>query len=59
MSIQFGLTYVNAGSDDNISGVSIFASIKVSVMAMKKVVSLFVILNRICYYVWSFLCDFM
>ena len=31
------LTYVNACSDDNILGVSIFVSIKVSVMAMKKV----------------------
>ena len=37
MSIRFCLTYVNARSDDNISGVSIFVSIKVSVMAMKKV----------------------
>ena len=37
MSIRRRLTYVGARSDDNISGVSIYVFIKVSVMVMKKV----------------------
>ena len=50
MSIRRRLTYVNARSDDNISGVSIFVPIKVSVMTMKKVSREFV-----CHFKQNFL----